>query len=47
MILLSYCILLTAYQGDPSAFLYLASMVEWLAEIWMAIGWIMSHARGL
>lgn len=45
MILLSYCMLLTAYHGEPSAFLYLMSIGEWLTEVWLAVGWVMSQAR--
>lgn len=45
MLLCVYCILLTAHQGDPSAFLYLMSIAEWLWEVWMMVGWLMGHAN--
>lgn len=45
MILLTYCMLLVAYQGEPSTFLYLMSIAEWQVEVWLGVRWALERAK--
>lgn len=46
MILCAYLIWVTATQEDPSALLCVASMAEWLWEVWLACRWLLGKAEG-